>query len=438
MPFNGCQLPATACAEEIARRQLELLKRHVLYLERNSPFYRQCFTEIGFCAGELQALEQLRDLPLTSKKQLAADNRAFLAVPEVAVVDVCTTSGTTGTPVVVWQTEGDLLRLAENECQAFIAAGVTPEDRVLVAAALDRGFMAGLAYFLGLRQLGAAVLRAGSSSLDYLREMLLLQRPQVLVGVPSLFLALGHHLQQAGPDLRQLGVRTLVCIGEPVRGEDLRLSALGTELQSCWGASVLGTYAGTEIATAFADCAVGACGGHLLPELALVEILDAAGAPVAAGEVGEVVVTPLGIEGTPLLRYRTGDLARLHHGPCVCGRITPRLGPIIGRREQMLKCRGTTLFPATITAALQELPAIRGHYLEVYSAHDLVDDVRVVVGCCDPQIRAEDISGLIAARSRVKLEVRVCSPEEVYRKTHPGHRRKPVTFFDYRHQRPSQ
>lgn len=432
MLFGSCQLPIMATPPAIAKRQLTLLKQHVHHLERHSPFYRQRFAEIGFRAEDLSTLEQLRLLPVTTKKDLAADNRAFLAVSETDVVDFCTTSGTTGTPVVIWQTESDLRRLAENEYQAFAAAGVTRDHRVLIAAALDRGFMAGLAYFLGLRQLGASVLRAGSGSLEYLREMLLLQRPQVMVGVPSLFLALGRHLQQADFDPHQLGVEKLICIGEPVRSDDLALSTLGEALHFCWGATVLGTYAGTEIATAFADCVVGSCGGHLLPELALVEILDDAGNPVAAGETGEVVVTPLGVEGTPLLRYRTGDLARLHQQSCACGRHTPRLGPIIGRREQMLKCRGTTLFPATVARALQDLSTIHGHYLEVCTDHDLVDKVRVVVGCSDAALKAEDICQVISARTRVKLEVVVRSPEEVYRTTHPGNRRKPITFFDYR------
>lgn len=431
MSFEPCRLNACATRAEIRQRQIFLLQQHLGYLERCSPYYRELFRAIGFSSSQLTRLDQLVHLPLTGKADLARHNREFLAVDEDRTVDICVTSGTTGEPVTVWQSESDLTRLAENEKQAFLAAGIRRHHRVMIAAALDRGFMAGLAYFLGLREIGATTLRAGSSSLEYLADTLRRQRPQVMVGVPSLFLALARHLEQEGVDGSTLGVEKLICIGEPIRNPDLALSSLGKALAGYWSAQVLGTYAGTEIATAFADCEQG-CGGHLLPELALIEILNEDGTPVVGGQVGEVVVTPLGIEGTPLLRYRTGDLAVLHEDPCACGRQTPRLGPILGRREQMLKCRGTTLYPATIANALYSIPAVQGHYIEVYRQHDLADEVKVVVGCKDPALTADRISARIAALTRVKLDVDVRSPEEIMRTTLRRDRRKPVVFFDYR------
>jgi phenylacetate-CoA ligase len=257
------------------------------------------------------------------------------------------------------------------------------------------------------------------------------QRPNVLVGVPSMLLAISRRLQRSGIDPATLGVDKLICIGEPIRSADLTLSPLGKMLSESWSAQVLGTYASTEMATAFADCTAG-CGGHLLPELMLVEILDEHGAPVASGNSGEVVVTPLGIEGTPLLRYRTGDIARLHLEPCACGRKTPRLGPILGRRAQMLKYRGTTLFPAAISNALQTVEAVEGFYIEVEREFDLSDRIRVVVGCTDASLTAERLAELIAAKTRVKPEVVLVAPEDIIRKTILPERRKPVTFFDYR------
>jgi phenylacetate-CoA ligase len=409
-----------------------LLGDHLKYLQRCSPYYQRLFAASGFSPDQLTALDQLQTLPLTGKSELATYNRDFLAVGEDEVVDICVTSGTTGEPVTLWQTETDLQRLAENERQAFVAAGITRHQRVLIGAALDRGFMAGLAYFLGLREIGATIIRAGSSSLEFLAETIQRQRPEVLVGVPSLFLALARHLQYKGIDCATLGVDKLICIGEPVRNQDLSLSPLGTSLAEHWSAQVLGTYASTEIATAFADCEQG-CGGHLLPELALLEIIDEGGHLLGAGQIGEVVVTPLGVTGAPLLRYRTGDMAVLFDQPCACGRQTPRLGPILGRREQLLKCRGTSLFPATIAHALHGIAAIQGHYIEVYPQHDLADEVKVVVGCTDPNLTPAEISARIAALTRVKLAVSICSPAEIMRKTVRPDRRKPVTFFDYRH-----
>lgn len=418
-------------ATEMATRQLPLLQHHLRYLQEASPYYREVFRQRGFAAAEFRSLIDLAALPLTSKADLAASNQSFLAVTEERVVDICQTSGTTGEPITIWQTEADLERLARNEQLAFTAAGVTSSDRVLIGAALDRVFMAGLAYFLGLRRIGATAIRAGSGQPALVAELIRQQRPNILVGVPSLLLMVARQFQDNGENPAQLGVEKLICIGEPIRNEDLSLSPLGEALHDCWAAQVLGTYASTEMATAFADCPVG-CGGHLLPELVIVEIIDEQGIPVVSGTPGEVVVTPLGIEGTPLLRYRTGDIARLHSEPCRCGRQTPRLGPILGRRTQMLKCRGTTLFPAAISRALQEISAIHGHYLEVFSAFDLSDQLRVVVGCSDASLSAATVAELIAAKTRVKPEVTIVTPEEIRNKTIRPELRKPVTFFDYR------
>ncbi len=426
------RLDATSTLQEIAARQLELMQQQLAYLQHASPYYRELLGTAGFAARPLHSLDQLSDLPLTDKSQFAARNRDFMAVSAAQVVDICQTSGTTGEPVTIWQTENDLQRLTRNEQMAFLAAGLCREDRVLICAALDRCFMAGLAYFLGLRAIGATAIRAGSGQPALVVQFILHQRPNILVGVPSQFLSIARRLQQAGIDPANLGVEKLICIGEPIRKPDLTLSPLGTLLQKSFAARILGTYASTEMATAFADCTAG-CGGHLLPELMLVEIIDARGAAAADGEPGEVVVTPLGIEGTPLLRYRTGDIARLHREPCPCGRLTPRLGPILGRKAQMLKYRGTTIFPAAIGNVLHAIEAVQGYYLEVEREFDLSDRIRVVVGCTDRSLTAEHLAELIAAKTRVKPEVVLVSAEEIVQKTVTPDRRKPVIFFDYRH-----
>ena len=212
--------------------------------------------------------------------------------------------------------------------------------------------MAGLAYFLGLTRIGATVIRGGSSSVAFLVELIKNCRPNAIVGVPTLLLAVGEKLRAEGIDPAMLGVTRLVCIGEPIRNKDFTLSPLGERLDLAWRCQLFGTYASTEMATSFTDCSAGR-GGHLLPELIVVEIVDEQGEAVPPGRFGEVVATPLGISGMPLLRFRTGDIATLHSEPCPCGRNTPRLGPVVGRKSQMLKIRGTTVYPPAIAAVLQ-------------------------------------------------------------------------------------
>jgi phenylacetate-CoA ligase len=432
-PFDAAAAAALArmAPAEIRARQDALLAAHVRYAATHAPFYRERFAAAGIDPGEIRGVADLPRLPFTAKADLERHNREFLCVPEEEVVDLCLTSGTTGQPVAMLQTRRDLERLAHNEEISFRAAGFTAGDRVLIAAAIDRCFMAGLAYFLGLTALGCLVIRGGSSSVAMLRELVRRHRPTAMVGVPTLMLAVGESLAAEGGDPAALGVRRIVGIGEPVRGADLALLPLGERLRERWGAAVSGTYASTEMATAFCDCEAGR-GGHLHPGLMVVEIVDEEGRPVAPGTPGEVVATPLRVTGMPLLRFRTGDVATLHEEPCPCGRTTPRLGPVVGRKAQMLKVRGTTLYPPAIFAVLQEHPAVSGYYLEVFREYALADRVRVVVGAREPRPDAAALADLIAARTRVKPEVVVVEPEEITRKTVLEGKRKPVLFFDYR------
>lgn len=424
-------LLARAPQAEIAARQNELLRQHLSYLRLHSPFYRTMFSEIGLQPDDITDSSALAQLPFTTKSDLESRHSEFLAVAPEDIVDICLTSGTTGKSVAMLQSAGDLERLAYNEELSFRAAGFSSADRVLVAVASDRCFMAGLAYFLGLTRVKAAVLRVGSGNAALSAELIKNHRPTALVGVPSLLLNVAERLQQEGIEPSECGIKRIVCIGEPVRGQNFTLLPLGERLHELWHSRIFGTYASTEMATSFTDCTVGA-GGHLLPELMVLEVVDEAGMPVPAGTFGEVVATPLGVTGMPLLRFKTGDIATLHEAPCACGRNTLRLGPVIGRKSHMLKCLGTTVYPPAIFSVLQGLTAVRGYYVEAESEFALSDRIRVVVGSTDPALSAAFIAERIAAAIRVKPDVVIVHPEEILKVTIRDDKRKPVTFFDRR------
>lgn len=418
--------------EGIAALQQRLLQQHVAYAAALSPFYRRLFK--GLNSLDMKSPASLAALPFTAKSDLEADYADFLAVPEEEIVDFCLTSGTTGKPVAMLQTGRDLDRLGYNEELSFRGAGITKDDRVLIAAAIDRCFMAGYAYLLGLGRIGSTAVRGGSSNVAQLLELIRISRPTAVVGVPSLLLAVGERFLQEGTDPAGLGIGKLICIGEPVRNPDLSLSPLGSRLSGCWNSRIFGTYASTEMATAFTDCDCGK-GGHLRPDLVIVEIVSDDGTVLPPGEYGEVVATPLQVTGMPLVRFRTGDIAAIHDAPCDCGRNSVRLGPIVGRKSQMLKYRGTTVYPPAICSVLQGIKEVRGHYIEVYSDFDLSDRIRVVVGTSDPTLTPECLAEQISATIRVKPEVSLATPEEVTGRTLQDNKRKPVTFFDYRGRR---
>ena len=416
-------------AEKRESVQLSLLRRHLSHAAA-VPFYRQRFQEIGFVPDSFDTLAAFQAIPLTTRRDLDLNQSAFAPGEDFVPVDLALTSGTTGEAVTVPYTRNDLSRLAYNEMMAFYRVGIRPGDRVQLCVTLDRCFIAGLAYYSGVVMLGASAIRSGPGKPAWQWELIRKLKPLALVGVPSFLLQLARWGVEQGFNPRESGVKSLVTIGEPIRKFDMSLTALGADLQDAWGATAYASYGATELETAFCDCPA-AAGGHVHPELVYVEIVDDEGKNVAPGEAGEVVVTPLGVEGFPLVRFRTGDIARLHNSPCACGWQTPRLGPIEGRLAQRLKYKGTTLYPESIYQVLDEMAGVESYYVEVHSTYDQADEVKVFVGV-DEDIRLSDIEEKLQARLRVRPEVVVRPVAEVAAVVEKSGGRKQKKFFDLR------
>jgi len=279
--------------------------------------------------------------------------------------------------------------------------------------------------------LGAAAIRNGHGSMESHMEIIRRMNPTVIVGVPSFLRKLGLFMREHGVDSAAGPVARLVCIGEPVRDETMSFLKLGTDIETLWGAKAFSTYASSETVTTFCECTAQQ-GGHLHPDLAIVEILNEQGKAVKDGQPGEVVLTPLAMEGMPLIRFKTGDISFLLREPCACGRTAPRLGPIIGRKKQMMKVRGTTLYPQAVYSALDGIPGIAEYYLVVDGRDDLSDELAVHVSVRDPSCTASGIAETLQARLRVKPVVIVESDEEVRGRVFTPASRKPIRFVDLR------
>lgn len=415
---------------EIRAAQELLLRRHLSYAASASPFYRRLFAESAVDPS-LATMETLRAIPATDRAVFGERNREFLAVPMEQIVDIVLSSGTTGLPTSVMYTENDLLRLAYNEEISFAACGITPADIVLLTCTIDRCFIAGLAYYSGARKLGAAVIRNGLANVESHLEIIRRLQPTVIVGVPTFLLKLGRYLAEHGIAPAASGVKRLVCIGEPIRDRALGFIRAGEELEALWQAKVYSTYASSETITSFCECTA-QTGGHLHPDLAIVEILDENGEQLGPDEVGEVVVTPLGIEGMPLVRFKTGDISFLVDSPCACGRQSVRLGPILGRKKQMMKLKGTTVYPESIYAVLDNIAGVGEYFVTAASDYDLSDMVKVYVSVRDDLCNKELIVDKLQAALRVKPEVIITSEETVNRWKYAGNSRKLIKFIDDR------
>lgn len=422
-----------ASVPEMERIQNSLLTDHLNYAAQNSPYYKRIFKEARLDIKQIHSVNDLTLLPLTEKDDLIAENDAFLAVPDSEIVDVCLTSATSdAVPTRLCQTQSDLARLAYNEEVALAMTGITEQDTLLVCAALDRAFMAGLAYFLGGIKLNARMIRGGAGSAAQHWELIKTTGATAIVGVPSLMKKIADYAIEKGEQPAQAGVRRLIAIGEPTRDVNLELLPLPEQLEEIWDAQIFSTYASTELATTFCECEARQ-GGHLRPELMAVEIVDTQGKPLSPGEKGEVVVTPLGVTGMPLVRFRTGDVSYLIHEPCSCGRTTPRLAPILGRKHQMLKYKGTTLFPNALIAAIEGNPHFYGGYVEAHKTADGLDRVILFANWDKNNWSQKQMEEELRAKVRVVPEIEYISAEQVANKVYQfDKKRKRVTFFDLR------
>lgn len=410
----------------IHAEQAQLLAEHIEYCRAKSPYYsKRCS---GFpIATASNSFDILFSMPFTSKDDLARNIDNFVAAPEYDIRDIAFSSGTTGASLPIVYTENDLQRLAYNELKAFISCGMTCYDKILLTCTMDRCFIAGLAYREGARAVGASVIRNGLNSLESHAGVISATKPTIVIGVPSFLKKLIKFLYNESID--HSSVKKLICIGEPVRNSDCKLSLLGNFLEKQWGAKVYSTYASSETITSFCDCEAG-CGGHLHHDLAILEIINDNGRKCAPGEPGEVVITPLQMEGMPLLRFKTGDISLYFDEKCVCGRATPRLGPIIGRKQQMMKINGTTVYPETVFSCLESLPGIIDYYIVAHSYDGYLSHAEVTVSISsDSDLTEEVVSNKIAATARVRLRVIIKSYEQVHQQIFLGATRKPVRFF---------
>ncbi len=426
MPFKPHFSWDFLSSDEINERSLRAIKNHIDFLKRDSAYYRETLADLG--SEDISTLDDIRKIPITEKKSFAKNSSRFQVATEEQVIETVVTSGSTGDPLVYPLTASDLDRLAYNESLSFHAAGVSAKDRALILVSLDRLFVAGMAYYRGLTALGANTSRIGVLPLEMQQHFIEIMKPTVLVGVPSYLLKLGLFLQSNGIDPSSCSVNKLFCIGEPIRDEKMAFNDTANQLMKLYGASVYSTYASTEVASTFCDCTEQA-GGHAHHELVYVEILDKKGDPVPDGSVGELVVTPFGVEGMPLLRYRTGDLTFKLTGDCACGRNSIRIGPILSRASELIKVKGTTVYPLTIINVLDVIPEVEDYVIEL-KGHEGSGSEEIFIHAATKPSIVQVIMNRVKVAARVTIPVLVSNAATI--RSMRGNSRKLVRLVDNR------
>jgi phenylacetate-CoA ligase len=419
--------------QAIKALQEEKLKETLRYVHKHSKFYKDLFNDNLIDINEINTLEDLTTIPVTTKHDLQEFNDDFLCVPKNKIIDYITTSGTLGDPVTFALTDKDLDRLAYNESISFACSDAGPDDIFQQMVTIDKRFMAGLAYYLGARKLGAGIIRVGGGIPELQWDSILRIKPTIFITVPSFILKLIEYAEKNNIAYRNTTVKKAVCIGEPIRDNNFNLNKLGQKIYEKWPELKLySTYASTEMASAFAECSAGR-GGHHHPELIIAEFLDENDLPVKPNEPGELTVTTLGVEGMPLIRFKTGDVMTHYNDTCSCGRTTMRLGPVIGRKKQMIKFKGTSLYPPALYDILDDIEEIENYVVEVFTNEIGTDEILISCGLKqNVTVNEKDIKDRFRAKLRVAPAVVFKSAADINKILHPETSRKPMKFIDKR------
>jgi len=418
--------------EQLNLFQFNLIKKTLYTISNNSIYYKQLFNSISFDPVDFNSIEQFKKLPFTTKEILQKHNSDLLNVSIGKIAEYVTTSGTLGAPVQFLLTEKDLDRLAYNEARGLSIAGLTADDVVQITTTLDRRFMAGLAYYFGCRMIGAGTIRVGVGAPQLQWDTIFQMSPTVIIGVPSFIVKLIEFAQSNNIDINSSAVKKIICIGEPIRDIELELNKVGQFITNHWNVQLFSTYASTEMGTAFTECEAGR-GGHQLNELIYTEIIDEDGNEVSSNEIGELIVTTLQVEGMPLIRFRTGDMVRKYDDTCSCGRKSVRLGPIVGRKGQLIKYKGTSVYPSALQHILDHLPEVETYVIEAVLNDFGEDQINVLIAISgEKEIVLNKLKELCSSYVRVTPEFQIRDAGFINHLRNRPEMRKPILFIDNR------
>ena len=365
---------------EMGRIQLGRLKKTVKYIYGKNPVYRKRLEQAGVKPGDIKALDDIRRLPFTTKQDIR-DNYPFgmFTAPQEEIIEYHATSGTTGKPVVVGYTRGDIEVWTEVMARACTGAGITKED--IVQNIYGYGlFTGGLGTHYGAQRVGAAVLPMSGGNTQ--RQIMLMQDfgSTVLTSTPSFLMHIHGAGQQMGVDFRKLKLRIGLLGAEPW-SESMRQS-----IDECFGIKACDMYGLSEIigpGVSF-ECNEVRKGLHINEDYFYPEIIHPdTGEVLPYGEEGELVLTTIGNTGQPLLRYRTRDITRLSVAPCKCGRTLVMMERICGRTDDMLIIRGVNFFPSQIESVILQRKGVSPHYMVVVDRPGSMDEVEIRIEVTD-------------------------------------------------------
>ena len=359
--------------DALQQLQLRRLQMTVSWVYERVGYYRDRLDELGVRPRDIRSRDDVRRLPFTDKTALR-DTYPYgmFALPLEEVVRVHSSSGTTGKPIVVGYSRGDINTWTELTARVAAAAGVHRGDLVQMAF-LYGMFTGGWGMHYGIERLGATIIPAGAGQTE--RHLMMMHDfgTTVLVSTPSYALYLAEQGEAEGIDFSALPLRLGLFGGEPCS------DAMKREIEEKLHIKATDNYGLSEVMGpgVAGECECG-CGLHLAEDHLLLEIIDPeTEEPLPYGQQGELVITTLTKEAFPVLRYRTHDLTTLDVSPCECGRTLARMEKVRARTDDMLIIRGVNVFPSQVEDVLFKIEGVRPHYHIVVDRKKNLDDIEV-------------------------------------------------------------
>ena len=403
----------TYSEDELAARQLAGLQWTVSHAFANSPFYRERLKGAGIEPGDVKGLDDLLRLPPTTAEDLKDGYPLpLLAVPESEVVRIHGSSGTTGKRKILAYTQADIDTWKDMFARCYELAGLTTMDRVQIAVGYGL-WTAGAGFQLGCEHFGAMTLPVGPGLLEIQLQMLADLGSTVLCSTASMALLMGE-------EVHKHGLADKVKLRKCIFGAEAHTPKMRRRFEESLGLEDSYDISGmTELYGPGAGLECAAHDGiHYWADVYIAEVLDPLTLePVAPGEVGELVVTTLCKQASPLIRYRTRDLTRLLPGKCSCGCAMPRHDKILGRSDDMIIFRGVNIYPGQVASVLEHFPELSSEYQISLTRQDGLDHMAVKVERAETA-DAEGDAGLARAVSdEIRKHILVRTQVEV---VHPG------------------
>lgn len=396
--------PDIECASRarIEAIQLEKLIAQVEWTYDRVAWYRDKMDEMGVTPADIKSLDDVRKLPFTDKSALRDTfPYGLFAVPLNEVRELHASSGTTGKPIVVGYNDHDMD--VWNECIMRLVqmAGVVPSDRVQMAFGYGM-FTGGFGLHYGLQRLGCMMIPAGSGNTERQIQMIQDYGTTVLVATPSYAMHICEIGEKMGYDWETSTLRVGLFGGEPCP------PGLKAEIERRMHIVCTDNYGLTEVMGpgVSGECLAERDMQHIAEDHFLWEVVDpASGEPVADGEVGELVLTPLDKQAIPVLRYRTHDLTRVVVERCACGRTTARMQKVRSRCDDMLIIRGTNVFPSQVEDVLSTIDGVTPHYRIVVDNETGLDRMTVHVEL-KPEAFSDSFEEMDRFRKRIEAKLK--------------------------------